>query len=68
MTMRVLGCWALCAALVSADDKPKNAAEAVDAMNKAKTARPRSRAEVPAILEKMIASGRRRSIAARSMT
>ena len=61
MTIRVLVCWALCAALVSADDKPKadevkkpaTAAEAVEAMDKVKTARVRSRDEAIANLDKI---------------
>ena len=62
MTIRVLACWALCAALVSADDKPKagdvkkpaNAEEAVAAMAKAKTAKPKTREDMIAIQDKIV--------------
>jgi thiol-disulfide isomerase/thioredoxin len=61
MTIRVLVCWALCAALVSADDKPKadevkkptTAAEAVEALT-AKHARPKSLDEAVAIQDKIV--------------
>jgi thiol-disulfide isomerase/thioredoxin len=64
MTIRVLVCWALCAALVSADDKPKadevkkpaTAAEAVEAMNAAKMVRARTLPDFLAAQDKVIGS------------
>jgi thiol-disulfide isomerase/thioredoxin len=64
MLMRVLGCWALCAALVSAQDKPKaeetkkpaNATEAVAAMDEARKGRPRTINDMIAIQDKVIAA------------
>jgi thiol-disulfide isomerase/thioredoxin len=63
MTIRVLTCWALCAALVSADDKkaeepkkPATAAEAVTALAEVQKMRPRSAADRMTLLDKMVAS------------
>jgi thiol-disulfide isomerase/thioredoxin len=54
MTIRVLACWALCAALVSADDKPKTSGDA--AQDKPKTEEAKKPATAAEAIEAMKSS------------